>query len=339
MTPRNIVVDIPTPRGDIRSAPLTPSFDYTRSTGPVLGRFFTGLREGRVYGVRDSRGVVHVPPVEFDPHTRAAISDDAFVEVASTGEVTTWTWVNEPAAIHRLDRPFAWALVLLDGADTAMLLPVDCGAVEDISTGMRVRLRWADERRGSVHDIECAVPAVDAAEHADDAAADRTPSSDPEPITGIVTPIALSVTHNASPSESRFLDAIVEGRVLGRRRSNGEEVYVPPRDYIPSDGVAAGEYVEVSDHGTVTTFGIVNVPFLGQEVTPPYVTAYILLDGSDLPIQHLVLGCDAAEVHMGMRVRAVWKPEEDRPASMLAISHFEPSGEPDAAPDTYERHL
>ena len=345
MTSRNIVVEIPEPRGEIRSAPLTPSFDYTRSTGPVLGRFFTGLRDGIVYGARDSRGVVHVPPVEFDPHTREAITDDAFVEVGTTGEVTTWTWVREPVAVHRLGRPFAWALVRLDGADTTMLLPVDCGAVENISTGMRVRLRWAEEREGSIRDIECAVPVSGPAATDDDNAGNEptttSGSSDEgrEPVTGIVTPITLSVLHSASPSESAFLDAIVEGRLLGRRRSNGDEVYVPPREYTPSDGVRAGEYVEVSDHGTVTTFGIVNVPFLGQKVKPPYVTAYILLDGADVPVQHLVLGCEASEVRMGMRVRAVWHPEEGRPASMLAISHFEPSGEPDAAVETYERHL
>ena len=30
------------------SAPVTVAFDYTRSTGPVLGRFLTGLRDGTV---------------------------------------------------------------------------------------------------------------------------------------------------------------------------------------------------------------------------------------------------------------------------------------------------
>ena len=79
--------------------------------------------------------------------------------------------------------------------------------------------------------------------------------------------------------------------------------------------------------------------FAGQEIKPPYVTAYILLDGSDVPIQHLVLGCEASEVRIGMRVRAVWAPESERPASMKAITHFEPSGEPDTDPATAATHL
>lgn len=342
MTSREIVVDITPPDEEVLSASLTPSFDYTRSTGPVLGAFFTGLRDARLVGVRDSRGAVHVPPVEYDPHTHEALRD--LVEVGSgtgvEGVVVSWTWVPDPTDVNPLDTPFAWALVRFDGADTAILLPLAAEGPAAVSTGMRVRLRWAAERTGTIHDIACVVPADSAPDSAEadrrDTAVDTAPGED---VTIITTPIAMSVTHNAGPAESEFLRAIVQGRVLGRRRSNGPEVYVPPRDYCPSDGVAMGEYVEVSDHGTVTTFGIVNVPFAGQQIKPPYVTAYILLDGADVPVQHLVLGCEASEVRMGMRVRAVWNPESERPASMKAIAHFEPSGEPDADPDTYAKHL
>ncbi|WP_230931001.1 OB-fold nucleic acid binding domain-containing protein [Dietzia aurantiaca] len=337
MTSREIVVDITPPDQPVLSASLTPSFDYTRSTGPVLGAFFTGLRDRRIVGNRDSRGTVHVPPVEFDPHTRAPLTET--VEVGSGdgvgGVVVAWTWVPTPTDVNPLDIPFAWALVRFDGADTAMLLALAADGPESVSTGMRVRVRWSAERRGDVHDIACVVPEG----YDDDTAATDAPSTAAEPVTGVVTPIDLSVTHTAAPAESEFLRAIVQGRMLGRRRSNGPEVYVPPRDYCPSDGVAMGEYVEVADVGTVTTFGIVNVPFAGQEIKPPYVTAYILLDGSDVPVQHLVLGCEASEVRIGMRVRAVWTPESERPASMKAITHFEPSGEPDTDPATAATHL
>ena len=61
------------------SAPVTVAFDYTRSTGPVIGRFLTGLRDGVVVGGRTSNGRVVVPPPEYDPDTHAAITD--FVEV------------------------------------------------------------------------------------------------------------------------------------------------------------------------------------------------------------------------------------------------------------------
>ena len=42
---------------------------YTRTTGPVIGRFLTELRDGRLVGVRTADGRVLVPPLEYDPHT------------------------------------------------------------------------------------------------------------------------------------------------------------------------------------------------------------------------------------------------------------------------------
>jgi uncharacterized OB-fold protein len=133
-------------------------FNYTRTVGPVTGRFLTALRDGRIEGVRTQAGKVLVPPMEYDPETAAAVTDD-FVEVGPAGTVTTWAWVRRPRSQQPLDRPFAWALIQLDGADTAMLHAVDAGDPGAMQTGMRVVPRWRGERRGMVTDIECFVPA------------------------------------------------------------------------------------------------------------------------------------------------------------------------------------
>src|SRR6478735_2727345 len=135
------------------SAPVTVAFDYTRSTGPVLGRFLTGIRDGILVGGRTSEGKVVVPPPEFDPVTHEATTD--FVEVAPTGTVASWSWVSEPVAGQPFDRPFAFALVTLDGADAPFLHALDAASPDDVSTGMRVQVRWADERVGAITDIEC----------------------------------------------------------------------------------------------------------------------------------------------------------------------------------------
>src|SRR5699024_6036192 len=138
VTSREIVVDITPPDEPVLSASLTPSFDYTRSTGPVLGAFFTGLRDRTIVGNRDSEGTVHVPPVEYDPHTREPITE--LVELGSGDElggvVVAWTWVPTPTDLNPLDTPFAWALVRFDGADTAMLLPLAADGPDAVSTGM-----------------------------------------------------------------------------------------------------------------------------------------------------------------------------------------------------------
>lgn len=131
-------------------------YPYRRSVGPVLGRFFGALAEGRIEGVRTQTGHVLVPPQEYDPQTGEATGEP--VAVASTGVVTAWAWVDRPRPKHPLANPFAWALVQLDGADTALLHVVDAGEMARMKTGMRVRARFRDERVGEIRDIACFEP-------------------------------------------------------------------------------------------------------------------------------------------------------------------------------------
>jgi hypothetical protein len=139
----------------ILSAPYVLEYTYTRSTGPVIGKFLTGLRDKKIAGTRTAAGRVLVPPSEYDPETGDAIDD--WVDVDNSGVVTTWTWVAEPAAHHPLSEPFAFALIKLDGADTAMLHAVYASGPDAMKTGMRVVAKWRDERKGTIGDIECFV--------------------------------------------------------------------------------------------------------------------------------------------------------------------------------------
>jgi len=333
-------------------APIEVSFEYTRSTGPVLGRFLTGLRDGALVGARTSDGQIRVPPPEFDPTTHAATTD--FVDVADTGTVVSWTWVPEPVKGQPFDRPFAWVLVRLDGADTPMLHALDVASPADVETGMRVRVRWAAERVGAITDIACFEPAavrdggadgVAGAGRArtrlrDEAATEQSrPGEVPGAVTTVVTPVSLDYMYAASPEESSFLRGLAEGRILGQRCPVCRKVYVPPRGACPVDGVPTTDEVELPSAGTVTTYCIVNVPFLGQRIKPPYVSAYVLLDGADIAFLHLIQEIPAAEVRMGMRVEAVWKPREEWGTTIENILHFRPTGEPDADFDTYRQHL
>jgi uncharacterized protein len=311
-------------------APMEIAFDYTRSLGPVLGEFMTGLRDRRILGARAADGRVHAPPFEYDPVT--SLPPDGLVEVGPAGTVVSWSWLPSPLAGQPLDRPFGWALIRLDGADTALLHAVDAGSAAAMQTGMRVRPRWADERVGSIRDIACFEPGEAAAAPAgacDDAAA----------VTMTIAPVRLRYEHTASAAESAYLRGLARGRLIGQRCPACGKVYVPSRGLCPADGVPADSRVELPDIGTVTTFSIVNVGYPGQKVTPPYVAAAVLLDGADIAFQHLILGCEPSEVRLGMRVRAVWRPREEWDTTAENISHFGPVGEPDAPYETYARFM
>lgn len=312
------------------SAPLTLSFDYTRSVGPTLGKFFTALRQRRILGVRGSDGRVHVPPAEYDPVTYQPLSET--VPVADVGTVVSWTWQPQPIEGQPLDRPFAWALIKLDGADTPLVHAVDADSPEAISTGARVHVRWADEPVGAITDIAY-FALGDQTEPVPEQADDR------DPVTMVVTPIQLQIQHTASHEESAYLRALAQGTLLGARTPGTGPVYFPPHGADPATGLPTTEFVELPDKGTVTTFAIINIPFVGQRIKPPYVAAYVLLDGADIPFLHLVSEIDAAQVRMGIRVQAVWKPREDWGLGIDNIEYFRPTGEPDADYDTYKHHL
>jgi uncharacterized protein len=319
-------------------APLEIEFDYTRSLGPVLSQFMTGLRDRRILAARGADGRVHAPPFEYDPVSAAP--PGPLTEVGPEGTVVSWSWMPEPLAGQPLDRPFGWALIRLDGADTAMLHAVDAGPgmgpeigrADLMRTGLRVRARWAANRVGSIRDIACFEPCDSAAPAAGEPAAGEPGDGDEAQVQMTVTPVRLHYEHTASPGESAYLRGLAGRRLLGQRCGVCGRVYVPPRGTCPADGVPTQEEVELPETGTVTTFCVVNVGYPGQRVTPPYVAAAVLLDGADIAFQHLVLGCEPGQVRMGLRVRAVW-------GDGGTISGFTPTGEPDAAYEMYAGHL
>ncbi|MFB7221251.1 Zn-ribbon domain-containing OB-fold protein [Streptomyces sp. NPDC056227] len=311
---------------DVLSAPLVVEFPFTRSLGPVQSAFLTGLRERTVLGVRTADGRVLVPPVEYDPVTAEELRE--LTEVAATGTVTTWAWNPAPRRDQPLATPFAWVLVKLDGADTALLHVLDAPGPGAVHTGMRVRIRWSPERNGAITDIACfepyegeiGQPSPHNGEFAD-------------PVTGIVTPARLDYTYTPGRAQSAYLKALSEQRTVGERCPSCRKVYVPPRGACPTCGVATAEQVEVGPRGTVTTYCIVNIKAKNLDIEVPYVYAHIALDGADLALHGRIGGIPYDQVRMGLRVEPVWTGEGRHP------DHYRPTGEPDADYDVYKELL
>ncbi|MFI7501583.1 Zn-ribbon domain-containing OB-fold protein [Streptomyces sp. NPDC049687] len=308
---------------EVLKAPLVVEFPFTRSLGPVQSAFLTGLRERVVLAVKTGDGRTLVPPVEYDPVTAEELRD--LVEVAPTGTVTTWAWNHEPRRGQPLTGPFAWVLVRLDGADTALLHALDAPGPDAVHTGMRVRIRWAEERTGAITDIACFEPY--------DGEAGRPGGSDlafEERVTGIVAHARLDYTYSPGRAQSAYITALSDRRTVGERCPSCRKVYVPPRGACPTCGVATSEQVEVGPRGTVTTFCIVNIKAKNLDIEVPYVYAHIALDGADLALHGRIGGIPYDQVRMGLRVEPVWTEGGRYP------DHYRPTGEPDAAYETYK---
>jgi len=165
--------------------------------------------------------------------------------------------------------------------------------------------------------------------------------------------VSLTYEEELTPILERYVDALIDGRIVGHKCPQCGRVYVPGKGYCPICVVQTTDKdeFEVSDHGTVTGFTIITpVAYYGQEETEPFVYASVLLDGasSNLGGQDIV-GIAREQVRSGLRVKAKWKPKEKRSAEGVsnrgwggvgsAIEAFEPSGEPDMERSKYEEHI
>ncbi len=311
--------------------PHVIEYPFRRSCGPILSRFFSGLRDGKLVGIRSRTSGVLVPPAEYDPETAEPLDD--FVDVGPGGEVVSYAWVSKPRSKQPLQHPFAYALVKLDGADTGLLHVVDVGGDESkVSTGMRVAPRWSAERKGDIHDIEAFVPENEAVP------APPVMKVDETPVGSVLTPLRLEYDFTAGKEQSVFLRGIAEKMILGAKRPGDDLVYVPPRGADPRTAEPTPEFVEVADKGTVVTYSIVRVPSENIDFELPYVCINVLLDGSDLPFFHVLQKCELEDVRIGMRVQASWVPDDQLEPSVTSIAYFEPLDQPDVPFDDIKEY-
>jgi uncharacterized protein len=306
----------------------TITFPYKRSLGPVIGAFMTRLRDRQIIGIRTGTGVM-CPPLEWDPHTGAELAPE-FVEVGPVGTVESWCWVPQPTVQHPLDRPFGFATIRLDGADTALVHAVDAGDPNVMAVGMRVVPRWQVERRGHITDIEAFVPGDVPLEVT---AGDSTSTA--EPVTMMDYLSSITYTTPITDNVLRFEAASMQGRLLGVRCPECGRIYTGGKGSCPVDSIAltADHDVDLPQHGTVTNFTIISpVQYQGQTETDPFARIHVLLDGADvvLPFQEL-LEVPNDEVRIGMRVSAIWASEGERSAQgfVSGLVGWMPSGQPD----------
>ncbi len=160
-----------------------------------------------------------------------------------------------------------------------------------------------------------------------------------EPVKYVETTVHLPYHYVAGDCKARYLRALKDKKILGSKCSKTGKVFVPPVVNSPESFAPAPDLVEVADRGFITTFCVVNIPVIGRNLEIPYVAASVALDGADISIFALIQECKAADVRMGMRVEAVWKPDGEREGSHEDILYFRPTGEPDAPKDSYIHRL
>ena len=155
-----------------------------------------------------------------------------------------------------------------------------------------------------------------------------------EPVQSVRTPAAIDYIATPGASLSAYLRAMKDKKILGDKCPVTGQVFVPPRGVSPVSGQRTTEMVEVADAGYVESFNITRLPIKSRpDLNPPYVSAWVVPDGANVGSISLVAGIEPEDVRIGLRVRAVWKPDDELEESAANILHWEPTGEPDVVLD------
>lgn len=295
---------------DLPTFPSDLSMPYTLTPGRATGTFLAEIGGKRIVGTKFKRsGLVAVPAQDFCPQTGDSESD--LVLAPETGAITGFT--ETVAGII--------ALIRIDGSDFDFPHRILDASLDQLKVGDRVRAVWADG-------VEQSITAISGFKLDPKAQVGKIqPLSDPKaPLEVVPYHMNLHYEHAFGPYYGRLFDEIrTNRRIMGVRVPDGDDAFLPPREFCDVTHKPTGTWVEIKQTGTVRAMSVIHLEFLGQKQPPPYIYAEIKLDGASTRLIHNIAGLDMSRakelVKPGTRVRAVWR--ETRTGSLDDISHFE----------------
>ena len=124
----------------------------------------------------------------------------------------------------------------------------------------------------------------------------------------------------------RYLAGLREGMILGSTCAHCRKTVVPPRTVCEWCFRPMDDFVRLQDTGTVNTFSLCYVTWDVKRIKEPETPAVIDLDGASPlhGILHKLGDVDPQQISIGMRVQAVWKPENEREGAITDILYFKP---------------
>ncbi len=130
----------------------------------------------------------------------------------------------------------------------------------------------------------------------------------------------------AGQAISRFLNGLKEGKILATKCNKCRRVMVPPRMFCELCYRPIDEWVELEDTGTVETFSISYIDPDARPLDEPEIVAVISIDGASpkMGILHKLGEVEPDKVYIGMKVKAVWKPPEEREGMITDILYWKP---------------
>jgi uncharacterized OB-fold protein len=113
---------------------------------------------------------------------------------------------------------------------------------------------------------------------------------------------------------SRFLEELKKGKLIARKCNSCEQILFPPRMFCEDCFTTTNEWVYVKDTGIIQTYS-----------DPIYVGVLSVDGASELQgIMHYFGEVNEKTIKIGMKVKAVWKPEKEREGAITDIKYWRP---------------
>lgn len=128
-------------------------FDFW--VGIVMDKFYDGLENKKFIGTKCSKcGKIMIPPRNRCGDCFAKAEE--FVDLPETGILKNFTITRYKISERKIrmgSKDIIVGLVQLDGADTAMIVPIINANPENLNDGMKVKAVWARSLKGRPQDI------------------------------------------------------------------------------------------------------------------------------------------------------------------------------------------
>ncbi len=125
---------------------------------------------------------------------------------------------------------------------------------------------------------------------------------------------------------SRFLNELKQGRIIARKCNRCERILVPPRMYCEQCYRPTDKWVYIRDTGTINTYSISHIGTDARRLKTPVLVAVVDLEGATtgMGVLHKLGEVEPSKISVGMKVKAVWKPLEEREGAITDIRYFKP---------------
>ena len=124
--------------------------------------------------------------------------------------------------------------------------------------------------------------------------------------------------------EKFFTEIRDNGRILGAKCKCCGNIFVPPRLYCEKCFGKTTEWINLGTKGAVYTFTVAYVDIKGAILKEPVIYALIKFEGAEGGLIHKLGEIKPHEVHVGMLVEAVFKPQTERTGNINDIKYFKP---------------